>query len=131
MKAQLFEAFVKMIESLPVNSILLAAKLERRIIEDGLSKKRVLLMEEAVSVLSFCRFLQAVALGRGIFPMALPRQHVAFYQKTVNRLVAAGELPVNAIEQFVMTFLSGFLKSRWLIELGNKRVEYASQQRLT
>ena len=131
MKAQLFEAFVKMIESLPVNSILLAAKWERRIIEDDLSKKRVLPMKEAVSVLSFCRFLQAVALGNGIFPMALPRQHAAFYQKTVNRLVAAGELPVNAIEQFVMTFLSGFLKSRWLIELGNKRVEYASQQRLT
>jgi hypothetical protein len=125
MKARLFEVFVEMIGSLPVNGVLLAAKLERRIIEDDLSKKRDLPMKEAVSVLNFCRFLQAVALGNGIFPTALPGEHIASYRRIVNRLVEAGELPLNANEQFDMTFLSGFLKNQWLIKLGNERVEYA------
>ncbi|MGH7991463.1 MAG: hypothetical protein ACREDS_14905, partial [Limisphaerales bacterium] len=57
---------------------------------------------------------------------ALPAQHIASYRKIVNGLVEAGELPLNANEQFDMTFLSGFLKNQWLIKLGNKRAEYAS-----
>jgi len=122
MKTNLFEAFVKMIESLPANGILLVADLQGRMIEDDLSQRRILPMQEAVSVLDFCRFLQAVARGSGIFPTVLPMQHLASYRKTVKRLMAAGELPLNAGEQFDMTFLSIYTKNHWLLGLNNEDV---------
>src|SRR5271170_872552 len=90
MKVNFFEAFVRMIESLPANGVLLVAGLQARMIEDDLSQRRVLPVQEAVSVVGFCRFLQAVARGSGIFPTVLPMQHLAPYRKTVKRLMEAG-----------------------------------------
>src|SRR5580692_11352328 len=106
MKTGLFEVFIKMIEGLPANAILLVAELEGQMIQEDFSQRRILPMQEAVSVLDFCRFLQAVARGSGIFPTVLPMQHLASYRKTVKRLMEAGELPLNASEQFDKTFLS-------------------------
>jgi len=60
-----------------------------RVLSHG--RKRVLPMQEAVSVLDFCLFLQAVVCGSGIFPTVLPVQHLASYRKTVKRLIEAGE----------------------------------------
>jgi hypothetical protein len=123
MKTHLFEAFVSMIESLPTNAILLVAELQGQMIKDDLSQRRVLPMEEAVSVLNFCRFLQAVACGSGIFPTVTPLQHLASYRKTVNRLMEAGELPFNAGEQFDNTFLSVFSENHWFYGFNHQRVE--------
>src|SRR5271155_1147770 len=123
MKTHLFEAFVSMIESLPTNAILLVAELQGQMIKDDLSQRRVLPMEEAVSVLNFCRFLHAVACGSGIFPTVMPLQHLASYRKTVNRLMEAGELPLNAGEQFDRTFLSVFSENHWFYGFNHQRVE--------
>jgi hypothetical protein len=123
MKAHLFEAFMRMIESLPANGILLVAELQGQMIEDDLSQKRILPMEEAVSVLNFCRFLQAVARGDGIFPTVLPLQHLTSYRKTVNRLMEAGELPLNAREQFDRTFLSVLSENHWLFGFNHQGME--------
>jgi hypothetical protein len=123
MKNHLFEAFVSMIESLPANGIMLVAELQGQMIEDDLSQRRALPMEDAVSVLNFCRFLQAMAQGSGIFPTVLPRHHLAAYRKIVNRLMEAGELSLNAGEQFNQTFLSVFSDNHWLFEFNHRGVE--------
>jgi hypothetical protein len=123
MKAHLFEAFVKMIESLPTNGIMLVAELQGEMIEDDLSQRRALPLQEAVSILDFCRFLQAVARGSGIFPTALPMQHLASYRKIVNRLMEAGELPPNAGQQFDQTFLSIFSENHWLFGFNRQGAE--------
>jgi len=134
MKTRLFEAFVKMIEDFPANGILLVAELQGRMIEADLSQRRILPVEQAVSVLNFCRFLQAVARGSGIFPTVLPMQHLAFYRKTVNRLIEAGALSLNATEQFDKTFLSVFPENHWLFKFDNsgleRRVERTQRTRL-
>ena len=123
MKTHLFEAFIRMIESLPANGFLLVAELQGQMIEDDLSQKRILPMEEAVSVLNFCRFLLAVARNDGIFPTVLPQQHLGSYRKTVNRLMEAGELPLNAREQFDQTFLSVFSENHWLFGFNHQGME--------
>jgi hypothetical protein len=122
MKPHLFEAFARMIESLPANGILLVAELQEQMIEDDWSQKRVLPVEDAVSILNFCRFLQAVAGNGGIFPTVLPFQHLPFYRKTVKRLMEAGELPLNADQQFEKTFLPFFPENHWLFMFGNEGV---------
>jgi hypothetical protein len=123
MKNCLFEAFVSMIGSLPANGIMLVAELQGQMIEDDLSQRRALPMEDAVSVLNFCRFLQTTAQGSGIFPTILPRHHLAAYRKIVNRLMEAGELSLNAGELFNWTFLSVFSENHWLFEFPHPWVE--------
>ncbi|HVU09057.1 MAG TPA: hypothetical protein VHG89_10985 [Verrucomicrobiae bacterium] len=120
MKTHLFETFRRMIESLPVNGILLAATLERRMIEEDLSQRRIPFTEETVSVFNFCRFLQAATLGNGIFPTVLPLPHFPFYRKTINRLIEAGKLPQNARKQFDTTFFSGVFNPQWLFGFNNE-----------
>jgi hypothetical protein len=110
MKNRLFGSFSSMIASIPVSGIPGALELEYRMLEDDLMYKRISDTEEVVSVLSFCRFIRAVADGSNILPVELPNDHVVFYREVVIRLVEAGELPANAIEQFSRTFPSGFLK---------------------
>lgn len=119
MKTNLFETFAKVVENLPVNGILMVAELQEEVIEDDLLRKRILPTEEAISILNFCRFVQAVAQGSGIFPTILPRQHLAFYQETMKRLIEAGELPFNASELFNKTFLSAFSGNHWLYKFNN------------
>jgi hypothetical protein len=60
--------------------------------------------------LSFCRFLQAAQSGAEISPVGLPLDDTAFYRKTTERLVAAGELPPNARDQFDQVFTVPALK---------------------
>jgi hypothetical protein len=123
MKTGLFEVFIKMIDGLPANAILMVAELEGQMIRDDFSQGRILTMQEAVSVLDFCRFLQAVVRGSGIFPTVLPVDHVASYRKTVNRLIEAGELPFNASEQFDKTFLSICSTNKWRFGFNNEAVK--------
>ena len=70
MKTGLFEVFIKMIDGLPANAILMVAELEGQMIRDDFSQGRILTMQEAVSVLDFCRFLQAVVRGSGNFQLS-------------------------------------------------------------
>ena len=112
MQTRLFEAFAQMIDSIPAQAISRAIELERRMLEDDLFQRRVSSLEEtASSVLSFCQFIHAIIQGETIPPVQLPVAHIAFYRKTVMRLIEIGVLPFTAKEQFDETFSSDFLQS--------------------
>lgn len=100
-----------MLETLPAKVVLKAVELERQMIKADLEHKRTLPIKEAQSILIFCFFLTSAASGTQIPPIGLPIQHVTFYRKTVDRLVAAGELPFHAREQFDATFSALFLRA--------------------
>jgi hypothetical protein len=97
---------------MPAKGVLNAVELQRRMIEDDLLHKRNLAVEEATSVLRFCRFIETVKLGlNDSSPCVVPVHHVAFYWKIVMKLVEAGELPAHAQRQFEAVFAEGFLKT--------------------
>ena len=111
MKTHLFESFAEMVNGLPAAGILKAVELEHRMLENDLLYQRGSETCEITSVLSFCQFIGAVVRGDDIFPIELPARHVAFYRDVVKWLIAAGELPADAKEQFDSTFSSGFFKA--------------------
>jgi hypothetical protein len=106
-----FESFAQMIEGLPAKAIFRAAEMERRMLEDDMSSKRLSLTSEEYSVLDFCHFLEAIRLGTDIVPSASRAWHASFYRKIVEKLVEAKELPPDARERFDTAFSSGFLKA--------------------
>ncbi|HEY5297125.1 MAG TPA: hypothetical protein VIK59_04310 [Verrucomicrobiae bacterium] len=111
MKTCLFDSFRGMVNDIPVKGIPRAIQLEHGMVERDLLYKRAVDMEEAESVLSFCKFFEAVTHGATILPTRLPLQHVAFYREVVVRLIEAGELPLKAKSQFDRTFSADFLKA--------------------
>jgi hypothetical protein len=112
MQTRLFEAFAQMIDSIPAQAIPRAIELERRMLEDDLFQRRVSSLEEtASSVLSFCQFIHTSLHGETIPPVDLPMAHIAFYRKTLMRLIEIGALPFTAKEQFDEMFSSDFLQS--------------------
>jgi hypothetical protein len=100
-----------MIEDLPAKAILRAAEIERCMLEDDMSSKRISLTSGEYSVLDFCHFLEEALLGADSVPSAMRVEHTAFYRKIVESLVEAGELPPYALAQFDATFSSSFLKA--------------------
>ena len=110
MSTHLFESFSQMIGEMPAKGIITAVELEHRMLTDDLARKRTLPYEEAHSVLSFCRFLEAAKTGGQIPHTVLPAVDTEFYRKTTERLVAAGELPLDANERFDATFSVARLK---------------------
>ena len=105
-----FESFAEMIDGLPPKGVCRAAEMQRRMLEDDLAWQRDQLTGEKYSVLDFCHFLESAGLGPAAAATPPPLKHVAFYRKTVDRLVAAGELPPAAMEQFDAAFASGFFR---------------------
>ena len=96
----LFESFCEMLESIPPKAVLRAAEAERKMVEDDLEHKRTERDTYVISVLSFCNFLTLAVCGVYASVAALPVEHRKFYGKVVQRLVAAGELPLGSAEQF-------------------------------
>jgi hypothetical protein len=92
-----------------------AVMVQCRMIEDDLAKGRIPPNRTTASLLSFCVFLNSATHGSpSLFP-ALPIEHWAFYEKIVRKLVAAGELGLQAQDQFDTAFsksLSRFATSR-------------------
>ena len=93
-----------MIDTVPAGAIVAVAERQRQALADDLASGRTGLDDEARSILSFCRFLKAAQAGAEISPIGLPMDDTAFYRKTTERLVAAGELPPNARNQFDQIF---------------------------
>jgi hypothetical protein len=104
MGAHLFGPFSKMIDEVPAGAIVAVAERQGQVLADDLARGRTGLDGEARSILSFCRFLKAAQSGAQISPVGLPMDDTAFYRKTTERLVAAGELPPNARDQFDKVF---------------------------
>ena len=78
---------------------------------DLTQKRQTLSRENTHSILIFGNFLKSVASGIGVTSSTVPLQNMIFYKQTVERLIAAGELPYEAKEQFHEAFLSGFVKA--------------------
>ncbi len=94
-----------MIDSLPVRGIYRAMEAESSMLLEDFALIRPVPLEEVFSILHFYHFLLASAVGTGITPVRVPAEHLNFYRKTVNRLVAAGELPDSAKERFKATIV--------------------------
>ena len=110
MGVHLFNPFSKMIDRVPAGAIVAVVKREAQMLAEDLAKGRMSLGGEVHSILSFCRFVEASQSGLEVPPVTLPMTDTAFYRKTTERLVSAGELPSAAREQFDAVFSRATLK---------------------
>ena len=97
---RLFETFCEMVDRLPPKAVLKAAARERLMLDEDLAFGRIVSSEDTALILNFCRFLEGVALHGLVLPRTMPMEHWTFYRRTVERLVAAGELPHQVQEEF-------------------------------
>jgi hypothetical protein len=106
MKLSLFYSFKDMIEVIPVRAIRRTFEREQQMLAEDIACQRPLPMEEAASILNFCLFVQSISEGQSgeEFAAFIPAHHQGFYRKTLGRLVAAGELPANAVSEFDQAF---------------------------
>jgi len=97
---RLFDKFRGMIDSLPPKAVLKAASLQRGMLNADLAMGRTPPSEDTDLILAFCRFIGGATHGALVMPPSISMEHLAFYQKTVERLAAAGELPGKAKTDF-------------------------------
>jgi hypothetical protein len=99
------------LETIPVRAVLKTLELESHMLREDLLKGRAVSVSEAQSILEFYEFIRSVKAGSPVrrTAFASPLHHVAFYRKTVDRLVEAEELPVTAKAQFETAFVEGTL----------------------
>lgn len=95
MNGRLFEVFATMINSFPPKAVLRTVARERHMLEEDLASGRTQPNGDIAAILNFCRFLEGAVLGSSALPHTIPMEHWTFYVKTVERLVAAAELPPN------------------------------------
>lgn len=93
-----FEMFCEMIDGLGPKEVLKAAAMERHMLNENLALGRTVPSEDSTLIRTFCRFLEGAAYGRLVLPRTMSMAHWTFYEKIVERLVAAGELPRKAQE---------------------------------
>lgn len=106
LKPRLFECFSEMIAAIPARSVVRALARESYMLGVDLVRQRPLMSADVGSILVFARFVSAGGNDQPILtPAELPFKHVAFYQATIERLIAAGELPPVAREQFDRLFV--------------------------
>jgi hypothetical protein len=89
-----------MVDGLPPKAVLKVAALEQRMLDEDLAQGRTLPSDDTDLILRFCKFLEGAIHGALVMPQSIPMEHWAFYEKTVERLAAAGELPGEAKEGF-------------------------------
>jgi hypothetical protein len=95
-----FELFCNMIDSLPPKAVLKAAARERLMLDEDLAFGRLVSNKDTALILNFCRFIEGAALHGLVLPRTMPMEHWTFYRRTVERLVAVGELPRQVQEDF-------------------------------
>jgi len=108
----LFDCFSDMIAHLPAKSITRVLAEESYMLEVDLMQQRPLSSTDANSILIFSHFVGAGGKSSGRLFQAnrLPGEHVAFYQATLERLIAVGDLPAAAQAGFENLF--GVLKPK-------------------
>ena len=99
-----------MIDGLLPKAVLRAVAIERFMLEEDLAQGRTPPSDDTGSILTYCGFLEDVARGELVLPRTIPIEHWAFYQKTVERLVMAGELPREVQEDFETAFHEVFFR---------------------
>lgn len=105
-RPRLFDCFADMIANIPAQSICRVLTEESYMLGLDLAQHRPLLPAEVGSILIFSQFIGAGGKCPHSFQISteLPSAHVAFYRKTVRRLIEAGNLPLSAREEFEKTF---------------------------
>jgi hypothetical protein len=104
-RPRLFDCFADMIAEIPATAIIRVLARESYMLEVDLANQRPLLPVEVGSILIFSRFVGAVGQGARLSAaVVLPPAHVAFYQRTVGRLIEAGELSPTAMDEFERVF---------------------------
>ena len=104
MNSRLFETFREKIDCLPPEAVLKAVGVEWRKLEEDLAQGRTQPSGDTDSILTFCRFLAGAVCGALVWPRTMPMEHWTFYVKTVERLVAAEELPRNVKDDIKAAF---------------------------
>ena len=111
MDTHLFKSFSKMINDMPPRGVIPALELQCQMLTDDLAQKRLPHTEETHSILSYQRFLKATRAGNRMSPTVLSAAGTAFFRKTTERLVEAGELPSDARDRFDAAFSIPLLDS--------------------
>lgn len=93
-----FDVFCEMIDGLAPEAVLKAAATELRMLNEDLASARTVPNEDTTFIRSFCRFLEGASHGRLILNRTMPMGHWTFYGRTVERLAAAGEIPLKVKE---------------------------------
>jgi len=105
MKPCLFDSFADMIGALSPANVLQTLERERCILEGDLVRQNFSSLWEVSSILSFCWFIEAIRRHWPTFAVPAPSaSHLAFYRTTIQRLIAAGELPPETATRFDQTF---------------------------
>jgi len=106
-QSSLFNAFADLVELLSPALVIQATELQGGILERALDRNRPVPRDEAMSIISFCRFIRAIRQSPGSLPLfapPIPSVQLAFYRKTVSRLIQAGELPESTLREFDYIF---------------------------
>jgi hypothetical protein len=113
MRLSLFDSFADMIEAIPARAVIRTLERESKMLQEDLALQRPVPPVEAASIIGFCRFAEAVSRGLPVPAptSAIPAAHVEFYRQTVARLIAAGELPLHATEEFDESFAGDYLQA--------------------
>jgi len=120
MRPCLFDSFADMIGALSTATVLRTLERESVMLEQDLVQPRLSSPFEVSSILSFCWFVEAIRQGWPTFAIpATPPVHLVFYRTTLQRLVAAGELPVAAKTRFDGTFCTRRLVAPWVLARDN------------
>lgn len=105
-KPCLFDCFSEMIANIPTSSIIRVLTEESYMLGVDLTKQRPLLPTDVGSILIFSQFVGAAGKcpHSHFVGIRLPAEQVAFYRKTIDRLLLAGELPHYTEAEFEKTF---------------------------
>jgi hypothetical protein len=107
MSSCLFESFARMIDDLPAQAVCKAVRLECQMLSDDLACHRPEPLDEVFSIERFDSFLQTVKERRRMTGTCfLPAEHFGFYKKTVERMIAACQLPSDTMKYFNEAFIA-------------------------
>jgi len=101
---RLFSTFSSTIAQVPPQVVPKTLELQRKMLETDIALKRTLPMAEVNSILSFCRFMDAVRQGTPSVPTVAPGKHLEFYRETIERMVEADVLPAVVLDEFELIF---------------------------
>jgi hypothetical protein len=102
----IFEPFRETIEGIPPRAILQTVEDRCHRLQNDVFSKLVPYGQEVISILTFNRFLASASGYIEFTRSILPAPHLAFFRKTVARLVEAKELPADSLKWFDKEFSS-------------------------
>lgn len=82
-------------------------------LEEDLAQQRSLPHQDVDSILSFRLFIESAVAGKPPAPVSsVPLAHLVFFQRTLRRLMEAGEIAAEIQEEFDTNFFGPSLSVR-------------------